>query len=238
MVAKIEEQTGETIVLDKALRYVRLSLWLDDVAFPDAMRAIASPHDWHFSHRDDGPSLLLRRRNESPPKFSDVPAYILKALPVSVRRYIKLDTMPKDLTEEQLKKPSFFSGLNWKVREALKETQSRIAAWDFTPFRKNKQTLAWKDLPRWQQNEFLNRNLYSLLNYARPIHRGFSAHVAFPEACILRMSDPKMSPFVSLGIYAAGPDGQVSGLGAGGEDDLEPEVVAALRQQGIFPRTR
>jgi hypothetical protein len=235
IIALIEEQTGEKIAVDKAIGNVRLSLWLDDVSFVDAMRAIAALQDWYFSLRDDGTSLLLRHRNESPPSFSEVPERLLKALPVAVRRYMQLDVMPKDVTEEQLKKPGFLAGYNWKVKEAIKETRQRIAAWDFAPFRKSKQALAWKALKRWQQNDFLMLNLLDLLNYARPLHRGYPAYVAFPQACVLRMSDPKRASSISLEIYAHGPDGKYSALGAGGASDLEPEVLAALQKQGILP---
>lgn len=236
--AKIEEQTGQKLAIDKAIRNVRLSLWLDDVSFADSIQAIANLHDWYFSLRDDGISLLLRRRNESPPRFSELPDRIVKALPVAVRRYMRLDSIPQDVSEEQKQTPGFFRGYNWKIKEAINEAKQRVADWDFTPFRKNRQTLKWKDLHRWQQNDFLTYILYDLLNYARPLHRGYPAYVAFPEACILRMSDVRKSPFVSLEICATGPDGKYSALGAGGEDNLDAETVAALRKQGIFPKRR
>ena len=231
--SQIEEQTGQQIKIDKAIRSVRVSLWLDDVSFADAFKAIAALHDWRFLQQDTGPARLLRHLTQSAPRFVEVPQRIVQALPVAVRRYMNLDVAPKDLTPEQAQSPFLHSGYNWKVKEAVRETQQRVQAWDFAPFRQNKQTLAWKDLKRWQQNDFLSVRLYDLLNYARPLHTGFPAYVLYPEAVVLRFSDPKLENG-SMEIDARGPDGQDSGLGAGGVSNLEPATRALLQQEGIF----
>ncbi len=228
---KLAEQTGQKVQADDAIADAHVSLRLDDVALPTALDAIARPHDWRFFKQEDGVWKVARKRPGAVLNVMGTIAAMSQALPPAVRRYMKMDNIPQDLspdTQELLQRNGRW---NWKLAAAMSSSLRRLYAGNLKQYSKT-DVLTWNDLPRAAQTDLLNCLLYDTLKESRPLSKGMPGYVVTPGADIIMFGNSRMD-LLNLEVRGRNMNGTFNS-GITLNNKLSEEKLTALRAAGLL----
>ena len=231
LAAKLAEQTGQKVEAEDAIADVRVSLRLDDVALPTALDALARPHDWRFFKLENGTWRIARKRPGAVPNVKDVAAALLQTLPPAVRRYMKLDKVPAELSPEAYEVLKRNGGHNWKLTTATESAMRRLYAGNLVQYGKGKPPL-WNDLPRAAQTDLLSFQLYDILSDTRVLSKGMPGYVTDPTTDIIRFGNERMD-LLNLEICGRSFNSKLNS-GISLNNRLSAQKKAELKEHGLL----
>lgn len=231
LTAKLTEQTGQKVETDDAIADVRVSLRLDDVALETALDALARPHDWRFFKLENGTWRIARKRPGAIPNVKGVVAAMAQSLPPAVRRYMRLDHVPAEITLEALEALKSNGGYNWKLTRAAESALRRLYIGNLPQYGKGNVVL-WNALPRASQTDLLSFRLYDILAETRVLSKGMPGYVADPTTDVIRFANDRMD-LLNLEICGRSPDSKFNS-GISLNNKLSPQKRAALKEHGLL----
>lgn len=152
-------------------------------------------------------------------------------LPPAVRRYMRLDHVPAEITLEALEALKSNGGYNWKLTRAAESALRRLYIGNLPQYGKGNVVL-WNALPRASQTDLLSFRLYDILAETRVLSKGMPGYVADPTTDVIRFANDRMD-LLNLEICGRSPDSKFNS-GISLNNKLSPQKRAALKEHGLL----